>query len=265
MGSVPRDIPNSNSNPVVVKLSDIERAMKNLTNKSLRSISVTNDNGTTLFSITNSGFVDVSGNPIVSLTLNDPISGTPIISQSPATQVINPDGTITGTNWFWRMDDQAGFRLIATDGLTGVGLALPFIPVPMAMKWNGGPFQTATQVGSASMLASSIVANTPLWEGRIGYTSHPVISVDGLWGDIDNVLITPVYQFVVGSQTFTWNAAGGQLFGLHKFDISSQIGQTDLQVRLSVTNTGGATGTDRIACQVLGTHLRQSPPDGVFG
>lgn len=249
----PRAVPGSGVDPVLQRIADLEVKVDAIGRKTLCSVSVTSPNGQTLLALEPSGYIDGGGNPLTSITINDPISGFPILAQTPATVVGN-----VGTNWFWRMADSTGTRLVATDGLAGVGLALPYIPVTMYPRWNGGQFQTATATGEASAVASSVVGMGVLWEGRIGYCSHPAISFDGMWGDADLGTATITYQATVGALTFTWTATGFAA-ALHQFDIHSLVGNTDLAVTLQVLSVGSAAGTDRVAAGIKGVHLRQTP------
>lgn len=257
MTANPKAAPGGHADPVLVELAELRQALDALGRRTLASASVASANGQILFSITPSGYTDASGNPLVSVTINDPLSGFPLLKQSPATVAGN-----VGTAWFWQMDDRSGNQVIATDGLSGTGLAYPYIPVPVYPRWNGGPFQTATATGEAAAVASSIVGMGTLWEGRIGFCSHPAISVDGMWGDVDSGTPVITYKLVVGSQNFTWTQAGFSATR-HTFDIHTQVGSTDLPVTVAVTSVGTAVGTDRIACGVKGLYLRQTP--AVFG
>lgn len=257
MVSSPNVVPGDGRDPNAHQIKQLRQQLATLAGKPLTSISVTNANGTRLFSIANSGYVDSSGNPLVSVTLNDPISGCPIIRQAPATVTSILSGLSQGTNWFWYMEDSNADQVIATDGLSGRGLAYPYLAVPMYPYWNGGFGSTAGSY--ATIAASAIASNTVLWEGRIGYVSHPAISVDGTWGRGSGTgAETITYTLTVnGSSVGTWTATG-LVVGKHIFDIHTLVGTADATVQLAAQSS--ISNTDQIACQVLGVHLRQTPP-----
>lgn len=139
----------------------------------------------------------------------------------------------------------------------------PFIPVQL-FRLFAPALQTATGTAQATVPASSAVGMSTLWQGRIGYCSHPCLSIEGMWGDLDSMTPAVIYQLSVGVMTFNWTSSG-QVVEKHSFDISGLANQQDVQVTLSVTNVGGATGTDRILVSPVGCFLRQNPVDGIFG
>lgn len=237
------------------QIDQLNRKIDNIGRRTPNSLFVQTGAGEVLVDIGPSGWYDVDGNELNSVSIFDPISGHGLLKQFPATI----DGNV-GTDWYWAMCDAQGNNVVATDGIAGVGLAQPYIPVCMSMRWTGGPFRTATATGSAAAVASSIVGMGVLWEGRIGYVSHPALLIDGTWGDIDNAGITPTYAVTVsGIPVGTWTGPGGQAGAQHIFDVRQFVGHESAPVQISVTSTGGAPTTDRIACDVLGVHLSQSP------
>lgn len=133
----------------------------------------------------------------------------------------------------------------------------PHLAVPLYQLWQ------PAAAGYSTIPASSAV-NALLWEGRVELGSHPCLSVDGVWGDLDSATVTVTYQLKVGTVTATWQATGQQTVK-HLVDIRPLIGESNLQVTLTVADIGTAAGTHRILVQPLGVYLRQMPDDGVFG
>lgn len=147
--------------------------------------------------------------------------------------------------------------------LTGRVPSLPHLAVPLYRLWSPA-LQTNTASAYATVPASSAIGMGTLWEGRIDYGSHPCLSVEGVWGDLDSTSVTVTLKLVVGVLVYTFTATGQQT-AKHLFDLSPVLEQSDLQVTLAVSNIGLAAGTDRLLCQPLGVYLRQAPIDGVFG
>lgn len=247
------------------RLRRTEQALANLTRKVPNSLLVQTGAGQVLVDIGPSGFVDANGNQLNSVTIRDPISGFPILQQSPATITDNPDGTQQGDDWFWRMDDRAGNRVVATDGLSGVGLALPYVNVELVPYWTGNQSATPGTSGYRTVTAS-IVAAAPVlcYEGRLGYVSHPALSIDGIWGRATGTgaeVIT--YTLVVAGTTVgSWNETA-LIEERHTFDVSDFVAQKDLPVQLLMKSS--ISNTDTLACHPLGCFLRQTPDGGIFG
>jgi hypothetical protein len=156
---------------------------------------------------------------------------------------------ITSGRLFFAFRDYLGHILMSDDVQTG-GLARPWLPVPMyplfSVDANSIYFYLTVQ-------AASIASETVLWEGRIPLVSHPRISIDGVWGQATGSN-TPTYKLYVGGVNVgTWTPGFGT--GVHgPFDISSQLDSTDVVVQLKAS----ATGTGKVAAQVLGCYMRQS-------
>lgn len=271
MGAVPNHVPGSHSDPLVARVAALERALAALANKTLFSasigaggisinggeIDVNNGAAAHFFNVGPTGWVDGSGRQISAVTIADYLNNV-IFGQVPATTVGN-----VGTNWFWTMLDSAANQVIATDGLSGVGLAYPFENIAMYPTWNG--LGTGGSPGSYSQVAASLItANTAMWTGRIGYVSHPAISIEGIWGKASGTTSAVSYRLLVGSTTFgpwTIAAGGGVVDAIHQFDIHTMVGQLDVPVQVFAQSS--VTSADSIACQVLGCHIRQTP--AVFG
>lgn len=139
----------------------------------------------------------------------------------------------------------------------------PHLAIPLYRLWSPA-LQTNTATAYATLPASSALGMATLWEGRIDYGSHPCLSVDGVWGDLDSMTATITYRLAIGVLVVTWQATGQQT-AKHLIDVRPLLEESDLQVTLSVSNIGTAAGTDRLLCQPLGVYLRQMPDDGIFG
>lgn len=269
MVASPGIVPGDGKDPAVAQLAKLKQQLGALANKTLYSISVVSANGTTLLAIGPSGYVDGSGKPLNTLTINDPISGFPIIKQSPATVTPLPNGARQGSNFFWSMTDAAGNRLIATDGLAGVGLAFPYATIDMHPYWTGNlPAVPATNGTYMNVVASQVTAATLLWEGRIGYLSCPCISADGVWGNNGGSTAAVTYTLLVNGNTigtWTYPANSGLTPARHTFQLSNTvpIGTTDATVQLKAQSS--ISTADTLYAHVLGCFLRQTPANGVFG
>lgn len=153
---------------------------------------------------------------------------------------------------FWYMLDSAGHIVASDDASAGVGLANPWIPVPMYQKFTSvdTPFSTAT------ILASSINSENTVWQASIPKITHPYLEMAGSWG------------IASGSSTVTFRMyVGGLLFD--SWVVSSGFDQTNRLINVSqyvgfnwadVSVTAQATGTTaHVAAQVRNLVLRQSP------
>lgn len=152
----------------------------------------------------------------------------------------------------WIYDD-AGHVAFTTDQNGGV--AEPWIYVPMYQRFIPTNFTNATNTDPC--LPVSACNGGVIWEGRIGKVSHPFIQFDVVCGRVTGASGSPTYTFWVdGTQvgSFSGTTYQGQLLG--PFNISSLIGQTNRSVQVKVSATG--TGTDLIACGMLGVSLRQT-------
>ncbi|HEX3778445.1 MAG TPA: hypothetical protein VHX38_02175 [Pseudonocardiaceae bacterium] len=147
--------------------------------------------------------------------------------------------------------------------LTGRVPSLPHLAVPLYRLWSPA-LQTNTASAYSTVPASSAIGMATLWEGRVDYGSHPCLSIDGVWGDLDLMAPTITYRVVIGVLSYTWQATGQQT-AKHLFDLRPVLEQSDLQVQLSISDIGTAAATDRLLCQPLGMYLRQMPVNGVFG
>jgi hypothetical protein len=153
---------------------------------------------------------------------------------------------------FWTFDDNQ--RVAFTTDQSG-GVAEPWVPVPMYMKFIPNSFVNATNTDPT--LPVSACNGGVIWNGRIGKVSHPRIQFDMITGRVTGGSGSPTYTFWVnGSQvgTFSGTGYGSNLVG--PFDISSILTATNVIVEVKVSATG--TGTDLIACGMNGVWLRQT-------
>lgn len=241
------------------QIDQLNRKIDNIGRRTPNSLFVQTGAGEVLVDIGPSGWYDADGNELNSVAIYDPISGFPLLKQIPATI----DGSV-GTNWYWAMYDASGNQMVATDGLAGAGMSYPFENVKMYPYWNGGYTGTPGLTGYATVVASQIVGSAKLmWEGRLGYVSHPAISVEGTWGDATGSTSTATYTLMVGGTSVgTWTVAPAA-FGpaKHIFSIASFVGGLDVPVQLYAQ--ASPTSIELIACHILGVHMRQTPT--VFG
>lgn len=270
MVATPAIVPGNGEDALLKRVMALEQTVKAIGNKTLFSasigaggitinggqIDVNNGAGAHFFNVSPTGFVDGSGRQISGVTIADYLNNV-IFGEAPTTVVGN-----VATNWYWTMLDAAQNQIIASDGISGRGLAYPFENIAMYPTWNG--LGTSTPGSYSQIAASLITANTAMWTGRIGYVSHPAISIEGIWGKASGTTSAVSYRLVVGATTFgpwTIAAGGGAVDAIHQFDIHTMVGSLDVPVQLFAQ--ASITSADSIACQVLGCHIRQTP--AVFG
>lgn len=153
---------------------------------------------------------------------------------------------------FWTFDD-SGHVAFTTDKNGGV--AEPWVPVPMYMKFIPNSFVNSTDTDPT--LPVSACNGGLIWNGRIGKVSHPYIQFDMIMGRVTGGSGSPTYTFWVnGTQvgSFSGTGYGSDIVG--PFNISSLLSQTNIIVEVKVSATG--TGTDLIACGMNGVWLRQT-------
>jgi hypothetical protein len=157
------------------------------------------------------------------------------------------------------MYDDTGHLVFTTD--VNGGQAVPWFNVPLYPffipcgqtpsangEWND---YDAISTGAVGMAAGNI-----MWEGRIPYVTHPMISIDGIWGNAGGSVSNVAYALVVGGTTVgTWTRSTVVNEAEGPWDISSLLGQTQVPVQLLIN---GWTGSGQIACQPLGCYLRQT-------
>ncbi|RZS39157.1 hypothetical protein EV193_104373 [Herbihabitans rhizosphaerae] len=149
------------------------------------------------------------------------------------------------TQAMWQYD-HAGRPVFTTD--VAGGLAEPWLNVPLYCMYAMAP----GRYPYTYLPIADLVGN--IWEGRVSYVSHPVIQVDGTWGQATGVNATD-YFLDIGPSTFSWTA--GLLETTNKrFDVSHLLGDRNVPIALRATPHAGSTGA--VAFQVLGCCLRQT-------
>jgi hypothetical protein len=241
------------------QLQQLRAHLNALTGKAPNTLIVQDDETdiTYLFVGPNDYYVDPDGRPITIMEINDYLNNQ-MFGMSPATV----DGNV-GTDWFWAWRDRLGNQVLATDGLSGAGLAVPYHNIAMYPYWNGGYTGTPSTSGYATVIASQIASQKAMFEGRIGFVSHPAISVDGLWGRAagSGAEVITYTVAIDGVAIGSWTAGGSLVAQAHFFDLSAYVGQLDLSVQLLAQSS--VSNSDPIACHIFGVHLRQTP--AVFG
>jgi hypothetical protein len=145
---------------------------------------------------------------------------------------------------------QRGGKLLVGDPAGGI--ATPWVPIPLAAK-----FAVASGLYT-SMNRNVDTTERTLWEGSIGYLSHPRIQVTGYWGVASGTNNTE-YKLKVGSNTIgTWTsntAAAKTTQGPFDPLTNAAIGDTNVPIELTAKTL---SGTGSYACQVLSCYLRQT-------
>lgn len=103
------------------------------------------------------------------------------------------------------------------------------------------------------------VAEQTLWEGRIGYVTHPYIQADLQGGSATGTNTTRYRLKINGAVAQTWDVVGGAFFGGSLLALGVGgivIGSRNVGVSLTAQSLSGS-GT--YACQVWGMHMRQTP------
>lgn len=151
------------------------------------------------------------------------------------------------------LSDNSARILVSDDAESGIGLARPWLPVSLAMKFV--PEAAAgTAYGYATIDASELASETQLWEGRASI-SHPKISVDGVWGRGSGTVNTTYRMRVNGVLVGSWFETGLTVATRGPFDVSNLVGSDWATVEVVCEAT---SGTGAVACQVLGCYLQQS-------
>ncbi len=131
------------------------------------------------------------------------------------------------------------------------GVAEPWIPAVLYPRWT----MAAGIYGYRTIDATTITAETQLWEGRLGKVSHPRIQIDGSWGQASGSNSTTYRLKVNGTTVGSWTVGGGLNVSVRgPYDIASLVGTSNVVVELTVQ----ATGTGLVACDVVACYLRQT-------
>lgn len=148
------------------------------------------------------------------------------------------------TIWFW---DHNGTPIWTGDN--NGGWAEPWLPIHMYAKF-------ATAVGTFQYMNKAVNgAEEQLWEGRVGYTSHTRLQVDGTWGQASGTNTTRYRMKVNGTTIGTWDIGG--LESSIKGPFVSPVGVGTKNSGIEIT-AQTLSGTGNFACQVLGCYQRQT-------
>jgi hypothetical protein len=152
-------------------------------------------------------------------------------------------------NQFWALTDKNGRILASDDAASGIGLARPWLSVPMYPLFSQAASST---FGYPTIDAATIAAEKTLWKGRIPLVSHPKIEISGIWGQASGSNAATYRLTLNGTEMGTWTPGFEE--SRRTFDITSKIDQSnaDLQVKVS------ATGTGLVAAGLFGVWMRQT-------
>lgn len=133
--------------------------------------------------------------------------------------------------------DAVGNILFSADSLTGQRLSTPFLAIPMIPKWTGGALQTNTGVADYTIPASSVTAETTMWQGFVPQVLHPKIACEATIGRVTGTTSTPTYRmYLAGTLVGTWSQTTYGFFATPNFDITgaSVYGGMNAFVTLSI-------------------------------
>jgi hypothetical protein len=167
---------------------------------------------------------------------------------------VGPDTTtppVTGAPWYTTLRDVAGGIILSGD--VHGGIAEPWLPIPMYPL-----FAVAAGLYTSMSRAVDTTERT-LWEGRIGYLSHPRLQIAGTWGPTSGTNTTRYKLKVNGVQIGTWDSAALTTDVRGPYDPTVGTGAALHSLNATITLTAQTlTGTGNYACQVLGCHQRQT-------
>lgn len=152
---------------------------------------------------------------------------------------------------FWSLWDSSGNVIVSDDAETGLGLARPWMPVPLYPKW--GIANTGLVYDYAGIHTDDLPAGeSTLWEGRASIF-HPWVVVDGVWGGASSGMSITYRLKIAGDIVGEWTETGGLITAQRgRYDLSSYVGTDWQPVELTVS---GVSGTGIVACQVLACYL----------
>jgi hypothetical protein len=247
------------TDPLAARLAALEKKVDNI-GRRVPTPLVVGPPDAPYLAIQPSGWHDADGNDIYTLTIRDD-QGNILFSMFPTTT--DPSGL--GTDWAYAWLDRAGNQIIASDGKTGVGLALPYSHIPMYALFTSTSF-TAGPTDYSQILNSTITTEKVIWTGVAQFVVSPAIYINGTWGMAETASLgNYTYHIKInGTIVGTWTVlAGGFDDGnTHVFDISSFVGQLDAAITITVVVAGPTAGT-HAAVQCAGVALGQTPE--VFG
>jgi hypothetical protein len=158
--------------------------------------------------------------------------------------------SIVGGNQYWALTDKTTRILVSDDAASGVGLARPWLSVPMYPSFTQAASSTFSY---PSVTVAQIATETTLWEGRIPLVSHPKIEVSGVWGQASGTNSSTYRLVVAGESHGTWPSTTIENSS-KVFDVAAKIDQTNVPIQLRAS----ATGTGAVAAGLFGLWLRQT-------
>ncbi|HJT02054.1 MAG TPA: hypothetical protein VJ757_00280, partial [Pseudonocardiaceae bacterium] len=154
---------------------------------------------------------------------------------------------------YWSLTDAQGNIIVSDDAYTGLGLALPWIPIVMYPKFT----TTAVKYGYLTIDNGQIHTESTVWEGRIPLVIQPYLTVDGTWGIGSGSSTAPTYKLKIGGTTVdTWSESGLGAYQRGPIDIRPWFGWHFAKIEITVVVPTGSGA--QIAAQVLGCTMRQS-------
>lgn len=214
MVSSPPHVPGSGKDPLVARIERLERAVANVSNKTLFSASI------------GSGGITIDG-------------GTLFIENGGDIQ-LSAGGHIR---------DGSGNILFSADGTNGERLSTPFLAVPMVPLWNGGSIRGGTDgIGEYLITASHVLTETVLWRGWIPQVLHPNIMWQGVVGRASGTTSTPTYRLYVAGQLVTqWSQTTFGSFNTSQQDITDLTAFGVPFAEVTVSIQADTTSTDQLA------------------
>lgn len=147
------------------------------------------------------------------------------------------------------MYDHLGQKVFTTDVLGGI--AEPWFDIPMYALQS----MTAGTYGYMSLNAAT--SERAIWEGRIGYVSHPKLQIDGVWGTSSGSG-THTYRIKIDGVTRSTTAVSTlSVQTLNDIDLAAldYIGEHNVAVQVTVQSSNA---TSVVATQLLGCAQKQS-------
>lgn len=233
---------------LVAQINALKAQVDTLTRRSFYPMSVTDNAGVQLFSVQPSGYTDASGNSIPTTAIKD-AQGNVILKQFP----VAFDGGGHPTAWAWALLDIHGNQVMASDGLSGKGLAFPYIPVPMMQRFcDTSKVNSVTGVPAAGggfvpqFTNSATFSGSPqtMYSVNIGKVSHPAINIHSVSGQASGGPTGDSYAVLMnGVSVGSWAIAPASSENRdHIFDISAYVGQSDVGLDINVQTTNATVG-----------------------
>ncbi|SDP60563.1 hypothetical protein SAMN04487905_10615 [Actinopolyspora xinjiangensis] len=157
---------------------------------------------------------------------------------------------------YFALTDSQGNVIVSDDAATGLGLARPWIPVPMYPLFISSTANDVTgkPIGYWSLDSSEISGEQEMWEAE-ATISHPQIYVTGTWGQ-GNGDPSITYRLTIdGTTVGTWSDSSAvSIYSVGPFDVTDWIYEwRTIKITAEVTSGSGIVG-----CHVRGCWLRQT-------